>query len=59
VTGLDTNVLVRYIMQDDPAQSAKSTTLIESLDAANPGCVSLAKNKLHLTPIFPQKINFI
>ena len=39
--GLDTNVLVRYIMQDDPAQSARSTTLIESLDAANPGFVSL------------------
>lgn len=27
--GLDTNVLVRYIMQDDPKQSAKATKLIE------------------------------
>lgn len=39
--GLDTNVLVRYIMQDAPVQSARSTTLIESLDAAHPGFVSL------------------
>ena len=30
---LDTNVLVRYIMQDDPKQSPKATALIESLDA--------------------------
>ena len=29
--GLDTNVLVRYVMQDDPKQSAKATRLIESL----------------------------
>ena len=35
--GLDTNVLVRYIMQDDPKQSAKATKLIESLDADRPG----------------------
>jgi predicted nucleic-acid-binding protein len=27
VIGLDTNVLVRYIMQDDPKQSAKATKL--------------------------------
>ncbi len=39
--GLDTNVLVRYIMQDDPVQSARATTLIESLDAAHPGFVAL------------------
>ena len=28
--GLDTNVLVRYIVQDDPKQSAKAAQLIES-----------------------------
>lgn len=39
--GLDTNVLVRYIMQDDLKQSAKATTLIESLSTAEPGFVSL------------------
>ena len=41
VTGLDTNVLVRYIMQDEPAQSAKATALIESLTAADPGFIPL------------------
>ena len=41
MTGLDTNVLVRYIMQDEPAQSAKATVLIESLTAADPGFVPL------------------
>jgi len=42
VTGLDTNVLVSYITQDDPSQSAAATKLIESrLTAENPGFVSL------------------
>ena len=39
--GLDTNVLVRYIMQDDPKQSAKATKLIESLDADRPGYITM------------------
>lgn len=39
--GLDTNVLVRYIMQDDAKQAAKATTLIESLSAAAPGFITL------------------
>lgn len=39
--GLDTNVLVRYIMQDDAKQSAKATRLIEALDASDTGFVSL------------------
>ena len=39
--GLDTNVLVRYIMQDDAKQTAKATTLIESLSAAAPGFITL------------------
>ena len=29
--GLDTNVLVRYIMQDDTKQSPKATKIIDSL----------------------------
>lgn len=41
MVGLDTNVLVRYIMQDDAVQSAKATALIESLDADNPGYVTV------------------
>ena len=39
--GLDTNVLVRYIMQDDAKQSPKANHLIESLDADNPGFISI------------------
>lgn len=30
MTGLDTNVLVRYLTQDDPAQALKATQVIES-----------------------------
>ncbi|HEV2270966.1 MAG TPA: type II toxin-antitoxin system VapC family toxin [Steroidobacteraceae bacterium] len=39
--GLDTNVLVRYVMQDDPKQSQKASRLIESLTAEAPGFVPL------------------
>ena len=39
MTGLDTNVLVRYVMQDDPSQSPLATGLIESLSAEDPGFV--------------------
>jgi predicted nucleic-acid-binding protein len=42
VIGLDTNVLVRYLTQDDPAQSKQATRLIEKvLTPAVPGFVSL------------------
>lgn len=41
MTGLDTNVLVRYVMQDDPRQSPRATRLIESLTAEEPGFVPL------------------
>lgn len=39
--GLDTNVLVRYIMQDDPRQALKASKLVESLTATAPGFVTL------------------
>ena len=39
--GLDTNVLVRYIMQDEPTQAKKATKLIESLTSVDPGFVPL------------------
>ena len=40
--GLDTNILVRYLTQDDPTQSAKATDVIERrLTLANPGFVSI------------------
>ena len=37
--GLDTNVLVRYVMQDDPRQAVRATRLIESLTPEEPGFV--------------------
>ena len=39
--GLDTNVIVRYVMQDDPKQSQKGTRLIEALSSEAPGFVPL------------------
>ena len=40
--GIDTNVLVRYIAQDDPAQSARATRLLEQeCSPATPGFVGL------------------
>jgi predicted nucleic-acid-binding protein len=41
VIGLDTNVLVRYITQDDNKQAALANALIENLDDASPGFVTL------------------
>ena len=39
--GLDTSVLVRYIMQDEAKQAAKATKLIEALTTDEPGFVTL------------------
>jgi predicted nucleic-acid-binding protein len=39
--GLDTSVLVRYLMQDDAKQAAKATRLMESLTVEVPGFVSI------------------
>jgi predicted nucleic-acid-binding protein len=42
VIGLDTNILVRYLAQDDPVQSPKATELIErQLTEENPGFLSV------------------
>jgi predicted nucleic-acid-binding protein len=42
VIGLDTNVIVRYLAQDDRAQAALATRLIEAaLTPEKPGFVSL------------------
>ena len=38
--GLDTKVIVRYIMQDDPTQSPKTTRRVERLTRDQPGFVS-------------------
>ncbi len=39
--GLDTNVIVRYVMQDDVRQSKQATALLEHLTPESPGFVSL------------------
>jgi predicted nucleic-acid-binding protein len=39
--GIDTNVLVRYVMQDDTRQSPLASRLIDSLTAEAPGFVSI------------------
>lgn len=39
--GLDTNLLLRYLTQDDPVQSPKATRVIERLTEEEPGFVSL------------------
>lgn len=42
MTGLDTNILTRYLAQDDPIQSLRATRLIErELSARNPGLISV------------------
>ena len=38
--GLDTNVLVRYLVQDDPAQSAIASKVIDGLSQDDPGFIS-------------------
>lgn len=39
--GLDTNVLVRYIAQDDPAQSARATAFVEKdCSPSSPGFIA-------------------
>jgi len=39
--GLDTNILLRFLLQDDTGQSASSTALFDSLSPQNPGYISL------------------
>lgn len=40
--GLDTNIIVRYLAQDDPIQSAQATEIFErQLTTQNPGFVSI------------------
>jgi predicted nucleic-acid-binding protein len=42
VIGIDTNVLVRYFIEDDPAQSRLTDSFFNSLSSADPGWVSQA-----------------
>ncbi len=38
--GLDTNILVRYLTQDDPVQSEQVNAVIEQLSTEQPGAIS-------------------
>jgi predicted nucleic-acid-binding protein len=41
VIGLDTNVLVRYLTQDDDEQTSRATEVVDALDDQDRGFVSL------------------
>jgi predicted nucleic-acid-binding protein len=41
VTGLDTNILIRYLVQDDSVQSPKAGAIIESFTAEQQGYICL------------------
>ncbi len=40
MTGLDTNILVRYFVRDDPAQTKAADKLLEALSPEEPGWIS-------------------
>lgn len=39
--GLDTNILVRFIAQDDPTNSPKANSIMRSLSVEEPGWISV------------------
>ncbi|MEU4344459.1 type II toxin-antitoxin system VapC family toxin [Nocardia sp. NPDC023852] len=39
--GLDANVLIRYLTQDDPVQSARANQVIDGLSESSPGYVTM------------------
>jgi predicted nucleic-acid-binding protein len=41
MTGLDTNVLVRYLTEDDPVQTTAAGRVMDSFSAESPGYVSV------------------
>ena len=38
--GLDSNVMVRYLVEDDPAQTARAKSVIDALTASAPGFIA-------------------
>jgi predicted nucleic-acid-binding protein len=42
MTGLDTNVLLRFLLRDDPLQTAQARTLFQSFSTERPGWVGIA-----------------
>ncbi|HUD53593.1 MAG TPA: type II toxin-antitoxin system VapC family toxin [Terracidiphilus sp.] len=41
MTGLDTNILVRFLTKDDPIQSAAAKEFLRTLSVESPGFISL------------------
>jgi predicted nucleic-acid-binding protein len=41
MTGLDTNILIRYMLRDDPGQSPRAEKLMEQLTESDPGFISV------------------
>jgi len=41
VIGLDTDIIVRYLVQDEPDQSSTASAVIDALTAEDPGFLSL------------------
>jgi len=41
LTGIDTNVLIRYLIKDDPEQTGKAVSLFRSFSSTNKGFISL------------------
>jgi predicted nucleic-acid-binding protein len=41
MTGLDTNILIRYMLRDDPAQALRAEKVVERLTESDPGFVSI------------------
>ena len=39
--GLDTNIVVRYLTHDDPAQTTAAVQIMDSLSSDSPGFLSL------------------
>jgi predicted nucleic-acid-binding protein len=42
VTGLDTNILARFFLQDDPLQSPKADAIMGALSLSEPGWIGMA-----------------
>jgi predicted nucleic-acid-binding protein len=42
VTGLDTNILARFFLQDDPVQSPKADAIMGALTKSEPGWIGVA-----------------
>jgi predicted nucleic-acid-binding protein len=40
MTGIDTNVLIRFVMADDPAQYQKAKRVMQSLSVQSPGFIT-------------------